>query len=318
MATFDAYRELDFMHGKLLHYGQYRWLNVILVSWEKAYRKAYGNVVKTLEKKASEEFGAADVLGVFIGQGSVGIQLVFAPLVGALKELNAVEPSFPAAPAKSPEEFIADRRLEFGRMLESCSAGILKLAEKARLDGSFMTEDKFDKFRSRALLSPIWYPPKEPDVETLANRIEMRMWAKIAQAIVDGYHADLKMSPFKRAFDSKMGTSERIMRDRDYSAAFHRMAVRLEELKAVKNTTAGVFAGMAAPLQYLSGSLKPWVAKELSRPDPFDYPLPSHVNNYLALVKVFWIKSFMTFRRLNIDEVMRVIPNVRLNWSHVP
>ncbi|MGH6927525.1 MAG: hypothetical protein ACREEV_04335, partial [Dongiaceae bacterium] len=196
MVTFDAYRELDFMHGKLLHYGQYRWLNLILVAWEKAYRNAYGNVMKTLEKKSSDEFGAVDVLGVFVGQGSLGIQLAFAPLAGALKELNAVEPTFPTTAAKSPEEFVADRRLEFGRMLESCSAGILKLAERARLDVSFMTEDKFDRFRSRALLSPIWYPPRVPNVDELANRIETRMWAKIAQEIVNGHNADLRMSPF--------------------------------------------------------------------------------------------------------------------------
>lgn len=290
--TFKAEAEFAYMYDKLDYFGQKRWLNVILPAWEEAYRAAYKRVVKAVSRKTTEAFGASDVLGLIVGQGSFGVQLIYAPLASGLKKLLTSEPTYPSEPDKSPEEFVSSRKLEFGRMLAAASRGLMDLRDKARGGTSSVTEAEFDRFRSMALVSPIWYPPPDPDTGTLADRVERRMWAKSA---------------------------ERIVKDPDYGMDLTGMAGRLGDLKQVKtpfeNRMVPSFGGNVYRTQlnikYIE-SLRPWVRSEMERHGPFHCDLPDYTNQYMMILG--WRQNPF-IPKTTVDQMLARIPYVRRDYS---
>jgi hypothetical protein len=173
---FDAFKELQFMYDKLLHYGQTRWQNIVLPTWEKAYRKAYNNVFGNTVKTRFGFFVA--ILGGIIGAQTIGIQVFFAPIFFGLSKWTGDAPQVPLTSTAAPEDFIADRKVEFGKMLDACQGSIEDLIGRIKSGEDVITEVEFESFLARALLSPIWYPPKDLDFDYLTKRLERRMWAQ--------------------------------------------------------------------------------------------------------------------------------------------
>jgi hypothetical protein len=77
--AFDANKELQFMWDKLQHYGQNRWLNIILTNWDKAYRKAYSTVYGVKKQDASLPW-ILELFGGIVGAQVMLVQVSFAPL----------------------------------------------------------------------------------------------------------------------------------------------------------------------------------------------------------------------------------------------
>jgi hypothetical protein len=292
--AFDGEREL--MHDMLVGYGR-RWLEVVLPAWETAYRSARGRLLKALGNGAGDP--PPGIVGAVVAPMHAFASLAFIPMAAGLKRLASIEP----ACLPSAEELAEDRSLEFGRMLASCAQALLNLRQKARS----VSEDEFERFLSRSLLSPIWYPPREPDPEQLAKRVELRLWARAAEAIVD---------------------------DPDDEADLGGMAGRLEELGAVDSggyvhrreaavRSMGEAAIALLNTDYIHNRLAPWIPKELARPDPFDYPVPDHVQAYLDVLGRLsganeacrrWL---FASRRPPAEVVMQQVPYVHLDWSDV-
>jgi hypothetical protein len=308
--AFDADRELGYMYDKLDYFGQKQWLNIILPAWEKAYRTAHGEVLKALSVKTSEGlFSPIEIIGAVVGPMHTFASLAFIPVAAGLKKLTSSEPTYPPKPTTSPEEFVTDRKLEFGRMLAACAQAILKLRERAK-SGAGVSAQDFETFLSRSLLSPIWYPPREPDQKKLAESIERRMWAKAGKTMI---------------------------KDPDYEMDMSGMADRLEKLNAVKS---GGYTDLKRMARYNFGArqlifslnhgylhqrLSPWVDKELRGPDPFEYAVPRHVQKYVDVFEAMTTAYETTPRWLpnapkkpTPETVMQQVPYVRLDWSNVP
>jgi hypothetical protein len=131
--------------------------------------------------------------------------------------------------------------------------------------------------------------------------------------------------------------AESILKKPDYTMTLKGMADRLADLKAVdyedhSEWQRSMLQGGSQPLalnrtiDYIHSQLKPWVPRELARPDPFDYPLPSHVRAYQKVAAGFrnplmgtiWQTSSTPPTLLPADAIMLLVPYVRLDWSVLP
>src|SRR4051794_15680259 len=180
MADFNSSFELQIMSNKLQLFGQYRWVNLVLPTWEEAYTTAYDNVFSRTKSRPGLSLLSllTSIAGPIIGAEAVAVQIAFAPILWALGRYVPVGDAklvAPAADASQPRKFILSKRIQFGKMLERVSTAIDKLQSRAWT----VNEEEFDRFRSLCLRSPIWYPPANLDVNDLAARIEMRIWAKL-------------------------------------------------------------------------------------------------------------------------------------------
>lgn len=154
-----------------------------------------------------------------------------------------------------------------------------------------------------SLFSPIWYPPRSPNVEQLAKDIELRMWAK----------AVTKMNQIQAMSTDLRG-----------------MVKRLGELKVVPNTgehkmiVAGAYPpsiggfgfGNVARGDYFSNILLPWAKREMLGPDPFDYHPPVHVRQYLGFAQPL---NMAGAKAEELEKIIQKLANgTRLDWSNVP
>ena len=304
----DAQDELKKMHDKLTHYGQFQWINVVLTIWDRAYRTAYKNVAEERTKRSggdvSAEFFA--LIAPIIGIQSFSVQFAFAPLVLGLQ--NMTKKNFDAVPAtvaKSPDDFISDRKLEFGLMLAKVSEEIIKLMDQPA------SMQQVVAARSRALFSPIWYPPKNPDEAELAKRIERRLWARILlEKRSNTLWADVK----ERVRDVNLKS------DKDAPIDQEKSKKALEE--HVKEVRRRLGTGSANSREETDAPL----LDELSRPDPLSYPLPAAVRKYLDLLESKTITSpyfpqetQAQFIKNAADAALtEVSKTYQLTWADVP
>ena len=301
--AFDANNELQFMWDKLQHYGQNRWMNVILTNWDKAYRKAY----KTVYGVKTQNLQLPWLLGIFggiVGAQTMFVQVSFAPLFVGLSKMGAESTLVPAEITQDADEYIADRKLEFGRMLVACSAAILDQIEITKDNPDKITADEFEVFLSRSLLSPIWYPPREPNTEQLAKKFERKMWAlayydatKTAKQARQSSTAEIwnnYMESRDLSEDSGQGLDPTVLEAfyRDFVA---RLRSELDEVVIRRNVK--------------------YIVQELARPSPIDYPLPAHVRSYLQVINAY---KGVTFGLGDPGWLLDRLPPAHLGWHNVP
>src|SRR5262245_20278530 len=126
---FNAFEEIQFAYNKLLYYGQMRWQNIILTKWEQAYKTAHEKVNKQQQLSGRHFFLA--IFGVVIGEVT-GLELIFAPIIAGLDLWKGPTPVVSTTATESPSDFIADRKTDFGRMMDACAKGLLDLQEKVK------------------------------------------------------------------------------------------------------------------------------------------------------------------------------------------
>lgn len=147
---FDASEELGIMYDKLIHYGQFVWINIVFEAWGKAYSDAYNNIKEVLKQKPSNDTAAAFVkgyIGIMLGPASIGVKIIFVPLTSALNSIFSSNPSpVPRVIDMNPENFMYDRKAEFANMLVACSSAINILRDKARNGSAGVSEPDFKKF----------------------------------------------------------------------------------------------------------------------------------------------------------------------------
>jgi hypothetical protein len=274
--AFDANKELQFMGDKLPHYGQNRWLNIILTNWDKAYRKAYSTVYGVKNRDPSLPW----LLGLFggiVGAQVMLVQVSFAPLFVGLSKMGADSTLVSPEVTPNADDYMADRKLEFGRALAACSASILDLIRTTKDSPDKITAADFEVFLSRSLVSPIWYPPREPNPDLLAKKFERKMWAQV-------YYDATKTPKQARQF-STADIWNKYMESRDTSedggegldpkvmADFYS-----EFVQRLQNDGLGRIDAVV-----IRRNVKE-IVQELARPSPIDYPLPAYVKAYLQAI----------------------------------
>jgi hypothetical protein len=302
--AFDANKEFQFMWDKLQHYGQNRWLNLILTNWDKAYRKAYSKVygVKTQNLELPWLLG---IFGGIVGSQAMFVQVSFAPLFVGLSKMGGESTLVPLEITQSADEYIADRKLEFGRMLEACSKSILDQIEITKDNSDKITADEFEVFLSRSLLSPIWYPPREPNTDQLAKKFERKMWAL---AYYDATKTD------KQARQSS--TAEiwnNYMESRDPSEDGGQ-SLDPNVLEAFYRDFVQRLRGGQVDEVVIRRNVK-YIVQELARPSPIDYPLPAHVKSYLQIITAY---KGVTLGLGDREWLLNRLPPVHLGWHNVP
>jgi hypothetical protein len=306
--AFDANKELQFMWDKLQHYGQNWWLNIILTNWDKAYRKAYNTVygVKTPDASVPWILG---ILGGVVGAQAMFVQVAFSPLLVGLSKAGVETTLVSPEVTPSPDDYIADRKLEFGRALAACSAAILDLMRITKDNPDKMTANDFEVFLSRSLVSPIWYPPREPDTDQLAKKFERKMWA---QAYYDATKTAKQARQFStvdiwnkymesrdRSEDGGEGLDSKVMED-FYSEFIQRL--RYDGLGGQIDATV------------IRRNVKE-IVQELARRSPIDYPLPAYVKAYLQIVGAY---KGVTLGLGDPGWLLNRLPPIHLTWDNVP
>ena len=156
-SDFNSFEEVQFAYNKLGQFtGQLKWQNQILPRWEQAYRRAYGTAYT--DKKTNSRAVILSIFGIIIGEVT-GVELIFAPLMLGLDQWKEAKPALPLKATQNPNEPAADRKAEFGSMLEICAQDLLDLQARVKSGNDVMTRIEWETFLSTALLSPIWYPP---------------------------------------------------------------------------------------------------------------------------------------------------------------
>lgn len=301
--AFEPREQLDFMHKKLNQYAQLRWLNKVLVVWEEAYKTAFDNVVSASKVKKVDAwdpgFHPIDFLGPAIGS-SVGASLIFIPVSALAKKLGAAnEPDQLPEPNTKPYKFISKYKLQFADMYDQLNGAILNRINPNQAGGVATTEAEFKAFLSRALLSPLWYPPKEPNADALAIRFELRMWAELGAAAI---------------------------KNESYNTDYTGMSARLFELKEIDvdplnvpggfNPNHALTAGLR--VNFLYKFVAPFVTRENARPAPTHFEVPNHVQVYTRAVQVAYARSVFGSRKpVNLIEVLNGLPAGDRGWSAI-
>jgi hypothetical protein len=306
--AFDANKELQFMWDKLQHYGQNRWLNIILTDWDKAYRKAYGAVygVKNQDPALPWLLG---LFGGIVGAQVMLVQVSFAPLFVGLSRLGAESTLVSPEVTQNADDYIADRKLEFGRTLAACSASILDLIRITKDNPDKITANDFEVFLSRSLVSPIWYPPREPNIDQLAKKFERKMWAQA--------YYDATKTPKQARQYSTVDILNKYMESRDTSEDGGQGL----DPKVMED----FYGEFVQRLQYdgLGGRIDAavirrnvkFLVQELARPSPIDYPLPSYVKAYLQALGTYKV---VTFGSGDPSWLLNRLPPIHLTWDNVP
>jgi hypothetical protein len=294
--------ELGVMHDKLTHYGQFVWMNIVLESWQQAYKGAYESVVGTWGQRKTESALSLTSLAVLVGTRHWAVQLAMGPLLYGLGKVLDKPKSLPTSVATAPDKLIGDYKLYFGKLLAVCSQSIIELYDKQ------IPEDEFLAFRSRALLSPIWFPPKQPDVGELQKKIERRLWAKLLLELKSGtVGADIR-----KYVDVKLPSDDPTEVD---LIKYHKL---MNELI--------VYPYRGSNNDSTKETWKP-VFYELSRPDPLYFPLPKRVQDIVdrvgSLVNQMTAFGYIEASQAHVSSAtemaMAEVPKtLRLDWSFVP
>jgi hypothetical protein len=271
---FDAFQEVQFGYDILIRKGQMKWQNIVLVRWEQAYRRAYGKVYD--KKNVSPRAVFLAVGGIILGE-LTGIEFIFAPLMLALEDWKKPTPKVPLKTTQAPDDFVADRKSEFAQMMDACAGQILSILGDVKSGKGYMSEQEWHSFLGNALLSPVWWPPKAPDVDDLAKRIERRIWAVAAgNNTKDGGLVSDALVGIK-AIGQLPGDTDSL----DFGKIedfYHEAAKLMNAYDAVGKID--YEKGNSEVAQDWRRYLYP-IAAELSRPPPLEYPLPGYVQAYL-------------------------------------
>jgi hypothetical protein len=312
--AFDAKTELDTMWKKLIHCGDSCW-DPIFREWNTAYGDAYKRVTDALKQdwKRPDPALFIDTVAFLLGANPVAA-FVFLPIAAGLKELTSKDIPLPPTPDGSLESLVADSWSEFSGMQRVCSRAILELTAQVNRGDVAITESEFKKFLSRALLSPIWYPPHQPNRNALSDDIERRLWALLGKLMLkksDYYELDLRKMA-QRLSDLKCVSLPEL-----YLVATDRPPAWINPLGGGNH-----YSQIPHKMTFLQKHVKPWMESEMRRPGPFHYPLPLYVKAYLTVVQALGgvgrAVKVITLGSLNEQTLMRLLPDLGLTWSNAP
>jgi hypothetical protein len=159
--------------------------------------------------------------------------------------------------------------------------------------------EALENFRSRALLAPVWYPPRRPAVAELARRLELRMLARM--------WADGCFSPGGET-EAILAGARRIVLEEPYEIDYDRLSDIYDRLLQD-------YAGTRQARAALKKSVRP-LAEELSRPDPLAYSLPAHAEQYRTSVAS--CTETLVFGQVDANVVLLNLPYRHLDWANVP
>jgi hypothetical protein len=237
----------------------------------------------------------AMVLGVVGGQ-NMWVQFCCAPLLMGFVMMDGKKPSDLPSSVQTPEDFVDDRKIEFGRMLEACAAPLQSLLDYP----AGVTNEQFFEFQSLALLSPIFYPPKVPGEKELTDRIYRRLEAQVLMDQGSVFLGDDIQSIADIKFADDLASI-----DFDAEAEFY--AKTLPATLAIRG------------LRYTQAERDLYhpIAQELSRPGPFDFPLPTWVEQYKKSILPFLFLG-VRLDRLPPQAMRAILPKMHLDFSNVP
>ncbi len=295
MITFDVRHEATMLRNRFLIHARDRWYEGVLVDWCDAYAMAHARLFAHVD--ASHHAMILLVLRKAIGLQTVGIETLFGPIHWPLRRFGVRVASHAPLITERPASFMVHRRMEFGRLLEICGEGLRMFVDHAERQA--MNREIFEGFRSRVLLSPVWYPPLRSDVEELARRLELRI---LACMWLDGH---FQPGP---EIDAVLEIAAGIDLRANYPLDYDRLSDIYNRAIFEDGLTRSARARRKKALRPL--------AEELCRPDPLAYALPPHAKRYCDAVQA--CNENLVFAQVDPNVVLHNLPYQHLDWTNVP